>query len=130
MKKLVVLFSAIIVLAMVSGGQATPFKRFDKGTDSCRVFDFRSGWWGEGKKIFVQQCQNCHHADNEVGAPFLHSEALSPAAWNRVFFQKYPKCASDGSWDNLTIEKQLSVNDYLYRYGNGTYNPNSARDCG
>ena len=130
MKKKVALLAGLLVAMVVANGQSTPLKRFDKGTESCRVFGFESGWWGEGKKTFVNGCQNCHHRDNSVKAPFLHSESLSPAAWNRVFFQKYPKCAKDGSWPDMPLEAQLSLNDYLYRYGNGTYNPNSARDCG
>lgn len=110
--------------------QASPKKRFDEATQTCRIFNKDSTWWGEGAKIFQNNCKTCHFTGNDVGAPFLHSESKSPKAWNRVFFKKYPDCAKDGSWEKLTLNDQLLLNDYLYRNGANTYNPNDADDCG
>ncbi|MFH1216727.1 MAG: hypothetical protein V1706_09530 [Pseudomonadota bacterium] len=109
---------------------AGPVKRFDPTTQTCRIFGFDSMWWGKGAKIFQNNCKTCHIRGNDKGAPFLYSESKSPKAWNRVFFKRYPACARDGSWGNLTLNDQLLLNDYLYRNGANTYDPNNAADCG
>ncbi len=128
MKKRAICLACVLSFSFIMNAQATPRKRLDPGTRTCRVFDYQSGWWGEGKKIFLQRCKTCHTRDNDVGATFLHSESKTPAAWNRVFFKKYPKCYKDGQWGDLNLEDQLLLNDYLYRYGDGTYNPNDEAD--
>ncbi|MCK9294589.1 MAG: cytochrome c [Desulfobulbaceae bacterium] len=124
----VVVFALIIGPAAV--GQASPVKRFDPGTQTCRILGFDSMWWGDGAKIFQNNCKSCHYRGNDKGAKFLYAESKSPEAWNRVFFQKYPQCAKDGSWGALSLNDQLQLNDFLYRNGANTYNPNSAADCG
>jgi hypothetical protein len=125
--------AALVALALIFGGavmvQAAPNKRLDPGTQTCRILGFDSMWWGEGAKIFRNNCKSCHFRGNDKGAPFLYAESKSPEAWNRVFFQKYPQCARDGSWGELSQNDQLLLNDYLYRNGANTYNPYSA-DCG
>lgn len=132
MKKagLVVLVFVVGLLFGAQGGYASPQKRFDPTTQTCRILGFDSMWWGEGAKIFQNSCKSCHFRENDKGAPFLYSESKSPAAWNRVFYKKYPACAKDGSWGNLTLNDQLLLNDYLYRNGANTYDPNNAADCG
>lgn len=129
-----------VVLAMVVAGvlmfgmasvQASPGKRFDERTQSCRILTFyNSGWVSEGSKIFQASCQSCHVRGNDQGAPFLHSEAKSMKAWNRVFFERYPKCAKSGAWAKLSEDDLLKLNDYLYRNAANTYDANSAADCG
>ena len=126
----VLMVMVIFLVAGVSQGQASPKKRFDQTTQTCRIFDKDSLWWGEGAKIFKKSCKSCHFRGNDEGAPFLYSESKSPRAWNRVFFKKYPACAKDGSWGNLALNDQLLLNDYLYRNGADTYDPNDADDCG
>lgn len=127
---LVVVVMVLFVFLGVSLAQASPKKRFDPGTQTCRIFDKESTWWGNGAEIFRSNCKSCHFRGNDKGAPFLYSESKSSRAWNRVFFKKYPECAQDGSWGNLTLEDQLVLNDYLYRNANDTYDPNDADDCG
>ena len=118
------------LIGSAATGQASPQKRYDPGTKTCRVLGFDSMWWGTGAKIFRKSCKSCHHRGNDQGAKFLYSESKSPEAWNRVFFEKYPQCAKDGSWSSLTLNDQLQLNDYLYKNGANTYDPNSATDCG
>ncbi|MEW6290793.1 MAG: c-type cytochrome [Thermodesulfobacteriota bacterium] len=129
-----VIMVLVVMLALVAGsavkGQASPDKRFDQGTQTCRILGFDSMWWGDGAKIFQNNCKSCHYRGNDKGAPFLYAESKSPEAWNRVFFKKYPQCAKDGSWGALSLGDQLKLNDYLYRNGANTYNPNTASDCG
>ena len=130
-KHLAVLGVVVCSVFVFSVGSATasPTKRFDPTTNTCRIFNFDTNWWGTGSKIFKQNCKSCHFHGNDQGAPFLHSESKSPRAWNRVFYKKYPKCAKDGSW-NLNIQEQLVLNDFLYKYGADTYDANDAEDCG
>ncbi|MBC8317257.1 MAG: hypothetical protein H8E41_05085 [Desulfobulbaceae bacterium] len=109
--------------------QASPDKRFDATTNTCRIFGFDTAWWGEGNKTFKQNCKSCHYRNNDKGAPFLYAESKSPRAWNRVFYKKYPACAKDGSW-NIDLQQQLALNDFLYKYGADTYNAYDANDCG
>jgi len=93
-----------------------------KITKTCRILEYGplewdSRPWGEGGKVFREVCKVCHTRNNDKGAPFLYAESKTPAAWNRVFAQKYPKCAQNGSWDKITLDQQLKLNDYLYRFG-------------
>ena len=130
--------SAVLATAMaaalVLGGnsaQASPGKRFDERTQACRVLDFyNSGWVSEGSKIFKASCQSCHHQGNDQGAPFLYSESKGMKAWNRVFSERYPKCAKTGAWAKLSDDDLERVNDYLYHNAANTYDANTAADCG
>ena len=115
-----------LTLLVVTGSfalqtEARPTKRFDATTQTCRIFaDGQAEWdsnaWGEGGKVFKQVCKSCHFQGNEDGAPFLWPEAKSSRGWNHVFAKKYPECAQDGSWASITLDQQLKLNDYLYRF--------------
>ena len=121
----------LAVFCLPATGQATPKKRFDEETQTCRILDFyNSGWVSEGSKIFAESCKNCHYRDNDKGAKFLYSESKTMKGWNRVFNAKYPQCAKDGYWTGLTPEDLLKLNDYLFRNAANTYDPNDAEDCG
>ena len=121
----------LAVFCLPVTGQATPKKRFDEETQTCRILDFyNSGWVSEGSKIFAESCKNCHYRDNKKGAKFLYSESKTMKGWNRVFNKKYPQCAKDGYWSGLTPEDLLKVNDYLFRNAANTYDPVDAEDCG
>jgi hypothetical protein len=121
----------LVVFCLPVPGQATPKKRFDEETQTCRILDFyNSGWVSDGSKIFAESCKNCHYRDNEKGAKFLYSESKTMKGWNRVFNQKYPQCAKDGYWSGLTPEDLLKINDYLFRNAANTYDPVDAEDCG
>ena len=121
----------LAVLIIPATGQATPKKRLDEKTQTCRILDFyNSGWVSEGSKIFSNSCKNCHYRDNDEGASVLYSESKTMKAWNRVFYEKYPECAKLGYWDALSKEDLLKVNDYLFRNAANTYDPNDAEDCG
>lgn len=100
-------------------------KRYDPASKSCRILGFDSFWYGKGGRLFEQKCKVCHTRKNNENAPFLHTESKSPRGWTRVFFTKYPKCAQTGAW-KVTRNEALLINDYLYRYGANTYNPNVA----
>lgn len=122
--------AASLVFGLVSA-QASPGKRFDERTQSCRILTFyNSGWVSEGSKIFHASCQGCHAQGNDKGAPFLYSESKSTKAWNRVFTERYPQCAQTGSWAKLSEDDLQKLNDYLYRNAANTYDANSAADCG
>lgn len=133
-------FSANLTMAMalaaslglaVTSAHASPGKRFDERTQSCRILDFyNSGWSSKGSRIFKESCQSCHAQGNNQGAPFLHSESKSMKAWNRVFFERYPKCAKSGAWAKLSEDDLQKLNDFLYRNAANTYDANSAADCG
>ena len=118
-------FLIILVAAAVS---ARPAKRLDPATQTCRLFTPAA--IEEGARLFRSLCKGCHSRDNEVGAPFLHSESKISRAWNRVFAQRYPACAKDGSWATLTDEQLRRVNDFLYMNSADSYDPNSGSDCG
>lgn len=121
----------LTLLVLPATGQATPKKRLDEATQTCRILDFyNSGWVSEGSDIFSNSCKNCHYRDNDKEASFLHSESKTMKAWNRVFFEKYPECAKRGEWANLSKEELQKLNDYLFRNAANTYDPNDADDCG
>ncbi len=115
---------ALVVLLLVGlaiQAHARPESRYDETTKTCRVIgdgplEWESRAWGQGGKVFKGLCQGCHSRDNDKGAPFLWVESKTSKAWNRVFSQKYPQCAKDGSWQSMTMDEQLMVNDYLYRW--------------
>ncbi len=100
-------------------------KRYDPISQSCRTLGFDSFWYGKGRRLFDQKCKVCHTRNNSENAPFLYSESKPPQGWTRVFFTKYPKCAKTGAWQ-VTNNEALLINDYLYRYGANTHNPNLA----
>lgn len=130
--------SASLVMAVaatlavgLSSAQASPGKRFDERTQSCRILDFyNSGWASEGSRIFQSACKSCHYQGNDQGAPFLYSESKSMKGWNRVFTERYPKCAKSGAWAKLSEDDLQKLNDFLFRNAAGTYDANTAADCG
>lgn len=108
-----------------------PKQRFDQRSQLCRDLNFsNSSWASEGSALFLKTCKSCHSHGNNKGAPFLYSESLPPQGWSRVFFERYPKCAKDGSWSGLTNEQLTKINDYLFRNAYGTWDPNSDESCG
>jgi len=134
-KKRIILLACVISIAILGTTQARPGKRYDEGTKSCRVLDngvldWESDHWGIGAQKFVSVCKSCHTRDNKVGAPFLYMESYSSTGWNHVFAKSTAKCARDGSWDVLSKNELILVNDYLYRNANDTYDPNDADTCG
>ncbi len=123
-KKIIILATIIAIGGMSAMAWAGESKRFDEGTQTCRHFSFPG--LAEGYKTFRNICKNCHNRQNEVGAPFLHTESKTNLAWNRVFFEKYPTCATDGSWDSLSLDDRLKLNDYLFLKAHGHDDPNDA----
>jgi len=122
---------AATLLIGLAKAEASPRKRLDERTQVCRILDFyNSGWVSEGSKIFEESCKKCHYQGNDKGAPFLYSESKSMKGWNRVFFERYPRCAKNGEWASLSEEQIQKLNDYLYRNAANTYDPNDAADCG
>ncbi len=114
---------------------ARPGKRYDKKTEMCRLIDsgqldWERDHWGVGAKKFKEVCKSCHNRNNDKGAKFLYMESFSSEGWNQVFAKRRKKCARDGSWDVLSNNELLLVNDYLYRNANDTYDPNDADSCG
>lgn len=133
MKTFAALGMAVVSFGLlgVAAVQASPNKRFDERTQTCRMLNFyNSGWVSEGSKIFQASCQSCHTRGNVQGATFLHSESKSSKAWNRVFAERYPECAQTGAWVRLSEDHLQKLNDYLYRNAADTYDANSAADCG
>ena len=126
-----IMTAMVAVFCVPATGQATPKKRFDEETQTCRILDFyNSGWVSDGNKIFAKSCKGCHSRDNDKGAKFLHSESKTMNGWNRVFYKKYPQCARDGYWAKLSPQDILKLNDYLFRNAANTYDPVDAEDCG
>ena len=129
MRNLIIfLFSLMALGTFARQTLAEPLTRYDAATDTCRVLnegplEWSSLAWGEGGKNFKRVCQGCHFKGNDKGAPFLWTESKSSTAWNRVFAQRYPKCAKDGSWNSLNREQLMEVNDYLYRWAKNSQNP-------
>ncbi len=120
-----ILAAGALSLTFVSQVYAWPDVRYDSTTDSCRKIGFgKLEWesrpWGKGGQGFDNTCKSCHHRGNEKGAKFLYVESKSSKAWNRIFAQKKVACAKDGSWDALSQDQLLMVNDYLFRFGKGS----------
>ncbi len=134
-KTTVILLASLVAITWATNAvQARPGKRYDEGTNMCRVIDqgrldWESDHWGTGASKFNQVCKSCHTKDNDKGAPFLYMESYGSEGWNRVFAKRRVKCKEDGSWDVLSKEDLLLVNDYLYRNANDTYDPNDADTC-
>ena len=130
-----VAMAMVLVWGVTTGVQARPTKRLDPGTQQCRVLDqgsldWESEPWGMGGIKLRELCQSCHASGNDKGLVFIQRESRTSEGWNRVFANSSVKCARDGSWDSLSQEDRLLVNDYLYRNGSWTYNPNDADSCG
>ncbi|MEN8198686.1 MAG: hypothetical protein ABFR63_01305 [Thermodesulfobacteriota bacterium] len=137
MKKLsvIILTTLLVQVWSIEYIKARPSKRYDDSTKQCRILDsggldWESDHWGTGARKFKEVCKSCHNRNNDKGAPFLYMESYGSEGWNNVFAKRKKKCAQDGSWDVLTQEELLLVNDYLYRNGNDTYDPNDADTCG
>jgi cytochrome c5 len=131
MKKNLIFSFLFFLMLNASSAFAVPEKRYDPATQTCRSLTFfNSGWLSEGRDIFENSCKGCHHRGNDQGAPFLHAESKTMKGWNRVFAKRYPECASNGSWADLSQDAILKLNDFLYRNAWGTYDPNNAESCG
>ncbi|MEN8136309.1 MAG: hypothetical protein ABFS18_12365 [Thermodesulfobacteriota bacterium] len=118
----------VVALAFVAKSEARPELRLDENTQSCRnlkdgELEWDSRGYGEGGKVFRELCKSCHSNGNDKGAPFLWAESKTSKAWNRVFTQKYPECAKNGSWKSASAEQLLKVNDYLYRFSQDSTSP-------
>ena len=124
-KKIGLFMVGVALIAGVAEVNAWPGKRFDSTTNTCRSIgsgklEWESRPWGTGGRGFDRVCKSCHYRDNDKGVPFLYVESKCSKAWNRIFAQKKVKCAQDGSWDSLSMDELLKVNDYLYRFAKGS----------
>jgi len=111
---------------------ATPSKRYDANTQSCRVLnsgplEWETRSWGEGGKTFKQFCKNCHSRDNKQGGRYVWEESKTSTGWNNFFSRKSAQCAKDGEWEKLTTAQLLLVNDYLYRWSSTSLDRNDSR---
>jgi hypothetical protein len=125
-----ILMVSVLFTAFSLPAEAKDLKRYDKGTDSCRILGGDSMWYGKGRHLWADRCKSCHTRKNDKGAPYLNAESIPPRGWNRVFYQRYPLCAKNGAWDGITLEDQLAINDFLWRYGANTYDPYDETKCG
>lgn len=133
MKKLFIGMICVVALTTTAlSVSATPKKRYDEKTGSCRVLDtgpleWESLPWGQGGKAFKQVCKSCHTRGNDKGARYLQEESKSSNGWNRIFATMRTKCAKDGSWSSLSDEQLLMVNDYLYRWSSTSLSRNDSK---
>ncbi|MHB8150056.1 MAG: hypothetical protein ACYDIB_07820 [Desulfobulbia bacterium] len=123
------LAALLLIPALSNQAAAAPKTRYDATTQTCRVLDngpleWESRPWGEGGKLFKDVCKSCHTRKNDTGAPFLWVESKNSTGWNRIFETRSPKCAKQGAWDGITLEQQLKLNDYLYRWAANSQDPN------
>ncbi len=123
------LAALLLIPALSNQATAAPKTRYDATTQTCRVLDdgpleWESRPWGEGGKLFKDVCKSCHTRNNDTGAPFLWVESKNSTGWNRIFETRSPKCAKQGAWDGITLEQQLKLNDYLYRWAANSQDPN------
>jgi len=122
MKRFALSLAALLLVPAFSyQASAAPKTRYDAATQTCRVLgdgplEWESRPWGEGGKLFKSACKTCHSRNNDKGAPFLWVESKNSEGWNRIFASRSPKCAKSGAWDTITLEQQLKLNDYLYRW--------------
>ncbi len=132
MKQVLVVTICILALAATTANvSATPEKRYDKKTGTCRVLnngplEWETLPWGEGGKAFKQVCKSCHSRNNDQQAPFLWEESKTSKGWNRIFATMRVKCAKDGSWKKLSGDQLLMVNDYLYRWSSSSLDRNDS----
>ncbi len=118
------LFISASVLAEV------PDRRFDPLNQTCRIFQFTQ--MREGAGFFKKVCLRCHDGSYDNGMRFMPElipRSFSPERWTRIFTEKYPLCAQDGSWKELSAEELLKLNDYLYRGGYGTWEDYTPLEC-
>ncbi len=127
-RKALILIGGFLFFYWAGLAGASPVKRCDSVTKTCRIFTHDSLW--EGYKLFRSNCKSCHYRGNKKGAKFLYTESKVRKGWNRVFAKKYPSCAKDGSWQEMTAEQLARVNDYLFKNAADTYDPYDASDCG
>ena len=120
--------SCLLIFLVYSMASASPTKRLDERTQACRIFTQNTLW--DGFKAFDESCKKCHFTGNDQGANFLHSESKVQNGWNRAFTQRYPLCAKNGSWGDLSQETLQRINDYLYKNAADAYDPYDAEDCG
>ena len=123
------LAALLLIPALSNQAAAAPKTRYDATTQTCRVLndgplEWESRPWGEGGKLFKDVCKSCHTRNNDTGAPFLWVESKNSTGWNRIFETRSPKCAKQGAWDGITLEQQLKLNDYLYRWAANSQDPN------
>lgn len=123
--------SFFILAAAALSVYATPAKRLDTKTGTCRILndgplEWESRAWGKGGKAFKQVCKSCHTRDNTVGATFLWEESKTSRGWNMVFAKMRAKCARDGTWARLSDDQLLMVNDYLYRWASDSMDINDS----
>ena len=122
----------VLVLAVTAFSvYARPAKRYDATTGTCRILndgplEWESRSWGEGGKTFKQFCKSCHTRDNTQGGTFLWEESKTSQGWNNIFAQKRAQCAKDGVWDELSSDRLLMVNDFLYRWASNSLGRNDA----
>lgn len=117
----------ILVGGSIAGASDTSY-RFDPLTQTSRELLYKN--ITTGFEVFRDSCKSCHFRGNGRGASFLHTESKSMRAWNRVFYERYPECAKNGSWDKLDREDLAALNDYLYSKAADTYDPYNAKSCG
>ncbi len=129
------LFLFCLVNTSTQFAEAKPTKRYDARTKMCRdltsrALEWDTNLWGKGSKQFRNKCQSCHSKDNSSGAPFVHVETYTSDGWNAFFTKRKSVCANDGSWNSFSDDDLQILNDYLYRNGDWTYDPNDAETCG
>lgn len=120
-----VLLFSVTSLAVANGA---PVKRLDQGSGTCRILTDPIKF--QGYTVFRNSCKTCHYKGNDKNAPFLYAEAKSMKAWDTVFYKRYPACAQNGSWDNISEDDLLALNDFLYSNAFDAYDPNDAQNCG
>ena len=131
MKLLRIAVPVVLSLLVAATAWSSPDKRLDAATGTWRPLNFyNAGWASEGAKRYDSACKSCHYRGNDQGAPFLHAESYPSKGWNRVFAEKWPKCAKSGAWDKLSQEDLEQLNDFLFMNAANTYDAYSARDCG
>ncbi len=121
MGKAAIAVLVLTTLTFVSSVMASPGHRYDYTTKSCRSFaDGHAEWdsrpWGEGGKVFRVVCKKCHSRGKNEDAPFLYVESKTSKGWNRVFAEHKVKCAKAGAWDVMSLDQELKLNDYLFRF--------------
>ena len=122
MKKIFITFTVLFaaMASSVSLSHARPDQRYDPGTKTTRdllLTNRRAGY-----AIFRNVCKSCHHRASK-NASFLHAESKTMRGWNNVFYKNKPPCAKQGSWNKLTWEDLLNLNDYLYYNALDAYDP-------
>ena len=133
-RTMIVAVALLLGVTWAGNVEARPSKRFDERTKMCRLIaqgrlDWESEPWGAGGKKFQEVCKSCHSRGSNKGAPFLSTQSYSSKGWNIIFANRRVPCARDGSWGKLSEDEIQFINDYLYRNGNWTYDPNSADSC-